>query len=133
MQAIRTFTKPIITVLAILAAALGWLMTLAMVSRGAPLGEQVDRILNNGVLKATVVDGAAAATNIAITGIKTDDKLVAVMKLDFTLAEGTPNTRDWTQADLTSEASITSDGNIQLSTTATTGAILLVFYLDLTP
>ena len=103
-----------------------------MVSRASPVAQQVDSILNNLVLKFTVVNGAAAATNIAVTGIATTDKIVSVVKLDFTLAEGTPNTRTWKASDLTSEASITSAGNIQLSTTNTTGEVLLVFWLDIT-
>ena len=52
------------------------------------------------------------------------------MKLDFTLTEGVPNTRTWAAADLLSEASITSDGNIQLATTDTGDAILLVTWLS---
>ena len=103
-----------------------------MVSRTSPTAEQIDNILNNQVLKFTVVNGAAAATNIAVTGIATADKIVGVVKLDFTLSEGTPNTRTWDAADLTSEASITSAGNIQMSTTNTTSEILLVFWLDIT-
>ena len=103
-----------------------------MVSRTSPVAEQVDSILNNLVLKFTVVDGAAANTNIGVSGIATSDKVVSVVKLDFTLTEGTPNTRTWEASDLTSEASITSAGNIQLSTTNTTGEVLLVFWLDIT-
>lgn len=103
-----------------------------MVSRTSPVAQQVDSILNNLVLKFTVVNGAAANTNIAVSGIATSDKIVGVAKLDFTLTEGTPNTRTWEASDLTSEASITSAGNIQLSTTNTTGEVLLVFWLDIT-
>ena len=103
-----------------------------MVSRASPLAQQVDAILNNLVLKATVVNGAAAATNIAVSGIATTDKIVSVVKLDFTLAEVAPNVRTWEASDLTSEASITSAGNIQISTTVTTAEILLVFWLDIT-
>ena len=103
-----------------------------MVSRGAPVAEQIDGILNNQVLKFTVVNGAAANTDIAIAGIATADKIVGVAKLDFTLSEGTPNTRTWEASDLTSEASVTSAGNIQLSTTNTTSEVLLVLWLDIT-
>ena len=102
-----------------------------MVSRTSPVAQQVDSILNNLVLKLTVVNGAAANTNMAVSGITTTDKLVSVVKLDFTLAEGTPNTRTWEASDLTSEGSITSNGNIQLSTTNTTAEVLLVFWLDI--
>ena len=103
-----------------------------MVQRVSPVPEQVDGILNNLAFKFTVVNGAAANTNIAVSGINTQDKLMAVVKLDFTLTEGAPNTRTWEASDLTSEASITSNGNIQLSTTNTTAEILLVFWIDIT-
>ncbi len=103
-----------------------------MVSRGAPIAEQIDGILNNQVLKFTVVNGAAANTDIAISGIATADKIVGVAKLDFTLSEGTPNTRTWGASDLTGEASVTSAGNIQLNTTNTTNEVLLVLWLDIT-
>ena len=102
-----------------------------MVNRSSPVAQQVDGILNNLALKFTVVNGTTSATNIAVTGIATSDKIVSVVKLDFTLSEGTPNTRTWEASDLTSEASITSSGNIQLSTTNTTAEVLLVFWLDI--
>ena len=91
-----------------------------MVSRGAPVAEQIDGILNNQVLKFTVVNGAAANADIAIADIATADKIVGVAKLDFTLSEDTPNTRTWEASDLTSAASVTSAGNIQPSVTHTT-------------
>ena len=103
-----------------------------MVQRTTPVPEQVDGILNNLAFQFTVVSGANSSTNIAISGINTLDKIVAVVKLDFTLSEGTPNTRTWDASDLTSEASITSNGNIQLSTTNTSNEILLVFWIDIT-
>ena len=103
-----------------------------MVNRASPIAQQVDGILNNLVVKFTVVNGTTSATNIAISGIATTDKIVSVVKLDLTLAEGTPNTRTWEASDLTSEASVTSAGNIQLSTTNTSGEILLVLWLDIT-
>ncbi len=96
-----------------------------MVNRASPIAQQVDGILNNLVVKFTVVNGTTAATNIAISGIATTDKIVSVVKLDFTLSGGTSNTRTW-------EASVTSAGNIQLSTTDTSGEILLVLWLDIT-
>ena len=103
-----------------------------MVNRASPIAQQVDGILNNLVVKFTVVNGTTAATNIALSGIATSDKIAGVVKLDFTLTEGTPNTRAWDASDLTSEASVTSAGNIQLSTTDTSGEILLVLWLDIT-
>lgn len=103
-----------------------------MVQRISPVPEQVDGILNNLAFKFTVVNGTTANTNIAVSGINTQDRIVAVAKLDFTLNEGTPNTRAWEASDLTTEASITSNGNLQLSSTDTTGEILLVFWIDIT-
>ncbi len=103
-----------------------------MVQRISPVPEQVDGILNNLAFKFSVVNGTTANTNIAVSGINTQDRIVSVVKLDFTLAEGGPNTRTWEASDLTSEASITSNGNIQLSTTNTTSEILLVFWIDIT-
>ena len=70
-------------------------------------------------IRTTVVSGAAVDTNIAVSGILTTHTLLGVVKLDFALAEGDPNTRTWDADDLLSEASVTSDGNIQLSTTET--------------
>jgi hypothetical protein len=75
------------------------------------------------VLRSASAAGTTAATNIAITGIKTSDALAAVFLLN----------RDATAANINigsvqSEASITSDGNIQLSTTNSTGDTLLVFW-----
>ena len=93
------------------------------------LRAQVDGMVSPTAVKTTVVSGAAANTDIAVTGIETGHTLLGVVKLDFTLADGAPNTRTWDADDLLSEASITSGGNIQLSTTATTGAVLLVTYL----
>ena len=95
------------------------------------LKTQVSGLVSAESPKTTIVSGAASATDIAISGIETGDTLVGVVKLDFTLTDGTPNT-PWDTADLLSEASITSDGNIQLGTTDATGAVLLVTWLDLT-
>lgn len=73
-------------------------------------------------LKVTVVAGAAAVTDIAVAGILTTDTLVAVLHED--------GTSGVTQSNLVSEASITSAGNIQLATTATTGDKLVVYWFD---
>ena len=86
------------------------------------LNTQVSGLVSAGSFNTTVVSGAASATDIAVSGIETSDTLVGVIKLDFTLTDGSPNTRTWDSADLLSEASITSDGNIQLGTTDATGA-----------
>jgi hypothetical protein len=75
------------------------------------------------VLRTASAAGTTAATNIAITDIKTSDVLAGVFLLN----------RDATAANIDissvlSEASITSNGNIQLSTTNSTGDKLLVFW-----
>ena len=94
------------------------------------LQTQVGAVVSPSALRQTVVGGAAADTDIAVSGILTTHTLLSVVKLDFTLADGSPNTRTWDADDLLSEASVTSDSNIQLSTTDTTGAILIVTWLD---
>ena len=94
------------------------------------LQAQVSGMVSPGDFNTTVVSGAATDTDIAVSGIETGDALVGVLKLDFTLTEGAPNTKTWDAADLVDEASITSDGNIQLSTTDTGGAVLIVTFLS---
>lgn len=81
------------------------------------------RYLNSPIIRSAVVAGTTAATNIAVTGITLQDTLLCVMRLN----------RDATAANIDissvqSEASITSAGNIQLSTTNTTGDSLLVLW-----
>lgn len=78
--------------------------------------------VNSGVfrapeLKSAVVAGAAAGTNIAVTGIKTTDQLVLV----------TEHAAGANPVDRTGDTSITSAGNIQ-STDDTTGNTLVVLY-----
>lgn len=65
----------------------------------------------------TVVAGTTAATNIAVSGIAVADVIQSVIMY----AAGVPS-------DVTSEASITSAGNIQLDTTDSTGNQLVVSY-----
>ena len=91
---------------------------------------QVGGLVSADAFRTGVVSGAAATTDIVVAGIVTGDTLLGVVKLDFTLTEGVPNTRTRAAADLLSEASITSDGNIQLGTTGTSDAILLVTWLS---
>ena len=76
-------------------------------------------------LQVAVVAGAAADTNIAVTGIATEDTILACVRLN----------RDATAANidadnLTAECLITSAGNIQMDTTTTTGDKLIVFWYD---
>lgn len=70
-------------------------------------------------LTRTLVDGAAADTNIPITGIAAEDTLVSVIEWNA----GVPTDR-------TADASITSAGNIQLSTTNSTGNKLDVLWFN---
>jgi hypothetical protein len=69
-------------------------------------------------LSVAVVTGAAANTNIPITGIKTRDLLVSVLEVPAATT---------TLVDRTAAASITSDGNLQVTST-TAGNQVLVFY-----
>jgi hypothetical protein len=75
------------------------------------------------VIQTASAAGTTAATNIAIPGITINDRLAGVFLLN----------RDATAANINigsvlSEASITSDGNIQLSTTNSTGDALMVIW-----
>ena len=98
--------------------------------RVVDLQAQVSGNVSPGSFNQTVVSGAAADTDIGVSGITTGDTLMGVVKLDFTLTEGAPNTRAWDAEDLLSESSVTSDGNIQLDSTDTSGAVLLVTWLS---
>ena len=71
-------------------------------------------------LSATV-GGDSAATNIAVPGILVGDLLLRVSGHDQTDVTTAP-----TMDDLTDEAAITSDGNIQCDTTDTTNFVLQV-------
>ena len=86
-------------------------------------------------IKSAVVSGAGAATNIAVAGIAVADDIISVIQFNITTDSGTSATGNKVDdvTDRTSEATVTSAGNIQLSTTVTTGDKLLVLYLDLTP
>ena len=68
-------------------------------------------------LKWAVVSGAAANTNIAISGLRLDAQILAVIMV----AAGVPS-------DVGSEVVIASAGNIQLTTTNSTGNKLMVMY-----
>lgn len=69
--------------------------------------------------QSAFVSGAAVDTNIAVSGITTAQEIVSVTRFN----SGVPS-------DVTSEASITSNGNIQLDTTNTTGNTLKVVWRD---
>jgi len=79
--------------------------------------------LGVGAVKATLIDGGAAGDH-TVTGIKTDDTLVAVLFIDATDASET-------YSDLTSEFSITGDNTINnAGGTDTSGGGLVVIYED---
>lgn len=77
-------------------------------------------------IQVAVVAGAAANTDIAVAGITTRDALKAVFEYDPDgRAAGTGQVFN-----RTGEAAITSDGNIQLTTTNTTGHDLMVIWIS---
>ena len=70
-----------------------------------------------------VAAGAGTDTNMAVTGITMNDDLLSVVAFN---GDGTANV---SVLDVTSEASITSAGNIQCTTTALTAYNVLVIWL----
>lgn len=68
-------------------------------------------------LSQVVVAGAGANTNIAIAGIKTSDQIVSVLRF---LDPGVTTTA--AVVDHTAQASITSDGNLQVTVATNTNA-----------
>lgn len=91
----------------------------------SPIGPQLRAAVSElQGLTIRVVAGAAARTNIAISGLKTTDTIVSVIQLDI----DTATVRD--AVDLTTEASIPTTGNLQVRTTVTTGDKLLVVYFS---
>jgi hypothetical protein len=73
--------------------------------------------------RMTAAAGTTAAANIAVTGIKTTDTIWGA--LVFTTAASIASV-----ADLTSECSITSDGNIQFASTNTSSNQVVLFWLQ---
>jgi hypothetical protein len=81
-------------------------------------------------LKVTAIPEGAAG-NHTVTGITTDDVLLAVIGHKITLSEGTPNTQAVAAVNLTSEFTITATNTINNSAgTALTDTFCLVFWLD---
>ena len=76
-------------------------------------------------LNVDVVAGAAADTNIAISGISTEDRLLGVVRLE----DGGATAGNFGM-DTPTDARITSNGNIQFDTTVTTDDALIVFWYD---
>lgn len=76
-------------------------------------------------LKVSVVAGAAANTNITVTGITTADSILSVLQVEPD--NGTAATM---LTNRTTETWISGAGTIKLTTTATTGKQLLIFWYD---
>ena len=74
-------------------------------------------------MQVSVLAGTTAATNIAVTGIVTTDEIIWCGHISTAAAIAT-------LADITSEVSITSDGQVQLSSTDTSSDALLLFWID---
>lgn len=72
-------------------------------------------------LQISLLAGAAATTNIAVTGIVTTDEIIAAFHISTAASIAT-------MADITSEVSVTSAGNVQLSSTDTTSDQLFLFW-----
>lgn len=87
----------------------------------AKVSVPVDYTLAN---KLNVLNGTLATTNIAVASIATADTILEC--LHYSVSGGNLNGI----ADLTSEVSITSAGNIQLSTTDTSGDLLVLKWQD---
>lgn len=94
---------------------------------GASTRRNVENVIN-----VAVVVGAAAG-NVTVTGIKAADRLLSVREVDFTLAEGTPNTRTWAVADRTSQFSVTADNTINNTGGASTADKLLLVVWEVRP
>jgi hypothetical protein len=73
-------------------------------------------------IRIGVGEGASANSNIAIAGIKTIDQLLSVFRVDIDATDSL------TAEDVSDEASITSDGNIQCDTTDTSDDVIIVLY-----
>ena len=110
-------------------SALGGRLTRGFTMAGFLSKTELEQLLA-GAVKTTVIDGGAAGDH-TVTGIAVGDALRSVLKLDFTLVEGTPNTRTWDAEDLTAEFEITAANTINnAGGTDTTGSGLLVVYED---
>jgi len=71
-------------------------------------------------LKTVVLAGAGAATNIPVTGLKVSDTIQSVLHQD--------GVSGVMLGELSAEASIPTAGNLQISTTVTTGNKLILNY-----
>jgi hypothetical protein len=77
-------------------------------------------------LKLSVVAGAAINTNMAVTGIAVEDQILAA----WAVQPPTATSGNTFATDLFAEINITSAGNVQCTTTNTTGNQVLVLWND---
>ena len=75
-------------------------------------------------LSISVVNGAAADTNIAVTGLGADDLVKSI--LYFPISGGNVTS----VSDLTAELQAQTAGNIQISTTVTTDGTLVIVWFN---
>ena len=83
----------------------------------------MDKARSSMNLRIDLIDGTTATTNIAVTGIATDDEIIFCGHISTKAAIAT-------LADITSEVSVTSAGNIQLSSTDTSSDQLMLMWID---
>lgn len=77
-------------------------------------GRRANLVGSGMELKVASVAGAAANTDIPLTGIKKKDLLVAVLDTSF--------------ADQTANASINSDGNVRVSVSTSATQLLVIWW-----
>ncbi len=76
--------------------------------------------------------GDAVAGNHTLTGIRSEDGLVAVVGVKLALSEAAPNTITWTFVDLTSEFTISADNTLEnAGGTSLADTFCLVVYVDI--
>ena len=79
-------------------------------------------------LRFASVAGAAAG-DITIAGMTAADTILSVRVIDFTLTEGTPNTKAWSVGDLTSEFKPLAGKMNNAGGTSSANKLLQVVYL----
>lgn len=84
-------------------------------------------------IRTALVAGGTATTALVVAGIGVGDHIVSVIQLDVAADTGTSATGNKVQnaVDLSGEASITA-GHVALSTTNTTGDLLLITWVKTT-
>ncbi|MAH48911.1 hypothetical protein CMI37_23995 [Candidatus Pacearchaeota archaeon] len=84
-------------------------------------GRAADQAAALADVQIAIVAGDAATTDIAVAGSQTQDDIIFVAHISTTASVATI-------VDITSEASFTTDGQMQLSTTGTGSDSLMVFW-----